>query len=204
MFGRLILGQFFKCFQLVGDLLGALLVRSTFFFQLLEHLQCPHSQAGAVIQISRPGRLALHKRGQALDHRVICFPGQQVDELLQQARLVLQHMIQEGKGETRWLLHGYRIQRLAGLVWQRFQRNSAADPIVHAIGEQLAAQYLGGLQENAWRQHLAGQHFIGVRKEIQVMRTVAIRQRRGEGVAITSPGAAQALQEAGLVGRHRT
>ena len=106
-----------------------------------------------------------------------------------------------------FIIAGITIPYLAaGLPSARIK--SGANQIYAALhmGRNDAATYgfrtrlVVNQEENTWRLDYAADHFIGTDKEVEVVRTIAISQGEGKGVAIPAPGTPDPLKVAGLVG----
>ena len=79
--------------------------------------------------------------------------------------------------------------------------DAADHPAIEAVGQQLAPQDGGRVEITAGWIHLPLQHLAGIGEEVQVVGRAG-DECANQGVAITPPGAADALQVVGRLRRH--
>ena len=194
--GRLVLWLLLELLDRLVELVLALLVAAPLLLQLGQRL---HQAAAQAIRLA----LALHEIQQPRPHHFIHIAVEQLHEAVEESLLVGQHMVDEQVGEAVELARLHHVQRLRGLVRQCVMAAQTCHPVVHAVGEQLPAQHLGRLQEDARRRHFASNHLLGLGKEVEVVRAVAISQGGGHRVAVATPRPAHPLQKTRLVRRHR-
>ena len=127
-------------------------------------------------------------------------------EGIEQGGLVAVREVQIVVGKSRGVAvhrasQGDLVERLAQLVGQG--RVFLGHPMIEEEGVDLAAQHLRGIQVDGGRLHVAVQHLQRVREEILI---VPVGGGIGDGehrrVAVPAAGAADALDEIGLVGRN--
>ena len=127
--------------------------------------------------------------------------GEHLLELSQQRRLLLPDEREQAVREVCRVLGVKVAEDSPDLGWQLGLVACGGHPAIEAEGGELALQHRRGVEEDAGRRDLAGEHLGGVGEEVEVV-GLAFGDGEHERVAVTPAGASDALRVVGLRGRH--